>query len=80
MEGMESGDSLRLTSLGRPELGVTFTKIHCWTLTQYSKCVFLDADTLVSAQAPYRVLTMATVVEDTHKHTRTHTEPSRHTV
>ena len=22
-------------------------KIHCWTLTDYSKCVFLDADTLL---------------------------------
>ncbi|XP_023184933.1 glycogenin-2 isoform X2 [Xiphophorus maculatus] len=33
--------------LGRPELGVTFTKLHCWNLTQYNKCVFLDADTLV---------------------------------
>jgi hypothetical protein len=27
-------------------LGVTFTKIHAWALTQYAKCVFLDADTL----------------------------------
>ncbi|XP_070787027.1 glycogenin-2 [Enoplosus armatus] len=44
---MDSEDHLRLSLLGRPELGVTFTKIHCWTLTQYSKCVFLDADTLV---------------------------------
>ncbi|CAH2050084.1 unnamed protein product, partial [Iphiclides podalirius] len=26
---------------------ITFTKIHCWNLTQYEKCVFLDADTLV---------------------------------
>ncbi|XP_018560017.1 glycogenin-2 [Lates calcarifer] len=43
---MDSGDRLHLALLGRPELGVTFTKIHCWTLTQYSKCVFLDADTL----------------------------------
>ncbi|KAM9766399.1 glycogenin-2 isoform 2-T2 [Menidia menidia] len=24
-----------------------FTKIQCWTLTQFRKCVFLDADTLV---------------------------------
>lgn len=45
---MDSGDRLHLALLGRPELGITFTKIHCWTLTQYSKCVFLDADTLVS--------------------------------
>ena len=45
---MDSEDRLNLSLLGRPELGITFTKIHCWTLTQYSKCVFLDADTLVS--------------------------------
>ncbi|XP_070712052.1 glycogenin-2 [Pempheris klunzingeri] len=44
---MDSEDRLHLSLLGRPELGITFTKIHCWTLTQYSKCVFLDADTLV---------------------------------
>ena len=31
----------------RPELGVTLSKIHCWRLTQYNKCVFLDADTLI---------------------------------
>uniref|UniRef100_A0A8C2Z6J0 glycogenin glucosyltransferase n=1 Tax=Cyclopterus lumpus TaxID=8103 RepID=A0A8C2Z6J0_CYCLU len=44
---MDSDDHVHLSWLGRPELGITFTKLHCWTLTQYSKCVFLDADTLV---------------------------------
>ncbi|XP_061571780.1 glycogenin-2 [Cololabis saira] len=44
---MDSEDQVRLSLLGRPELGSTFTKIHCWTLVQFSKCVFLDADTLV---------------------------------
>jgi len=43
---LDSQDSAHLALLKRPELGVTFTKLHCWTLTQYSKCVFLDADTL----------------------------------
>ncbi|KAM4560573.1 glycogenin-2 [Odontesthes bonariensis] len=47
VDAMDNGDRLRLSLLGRPELDITFTKIHCWTLTQYSKCVFLDADTLV---------------------------------
>jgi len=47
VEEMDSGDIANLTLLEREELGVTFTKIGCWTLTQYSKCVFLDADTLV---------------------------------
>ncbi|XP_041668848.1 glycogenin-1a [Cheilinus undulatus] len=44
---MESGDTAHLALMKRPDLGVTFTKLHCWTLTHYSKCVFLDADTLV---------------------------------
>lgn len=44
---MDSGDSANLALLTRPELGITFTKLHCWRLTQYKKCVFLDADTLV---------------------------------
>uniref|UniRef100_A0A803TFQ8 glycogenin glucosyltransferase n=1 Tax=Anolis carolinensis TaxID=28377 RepID=A0A803TFQ8_ANOCA len=44
---IDSNDVVHLALLKRLELGVTFTKLHCWTLTQYSKCVFMDADTLV---------------------------------
>lgn len=44
---IDSGDFRNLGLLERPDLGVTFTKLHCWKLTQYTKCVFLDADTLV---------------------------------
>ncbi|XP_061222505.1 glycogenin-2 isoform X1 [Neopsephotus bourkii] len=44
---LNSADSVHLALMQRPELGVTFTKLHCWTLTHYSKCVFMDADTLV---------------------------------
>ncbi|XP_037550219.1 glycogenin-1 isoform X2 [Nematolebias whitei] len=44
---LDSGDTAHLALLQRPELGVTLTKLHCWTLTQFSKCVFMDADTLV---------------------------------
>ncbi|XP_068732763.1 glycogenin-1-like isoform X1 [Montipora capricornis] len=44
---LDSEDTTHLALLARPELGITFTKIHCWNLTQYRKCVFLDADTLV---------------------------------
>ncbi|XP_038612917.1 glycogenin-2 [Tachyglossus aculeatus] len=43
---MDSADPVSLALLRRPELGVALTKLHCWTLTQYSKCVFMDADTL----------------------------------
>lgn len=44
---LDSQDDAHLALLTRPELGITFTKLYCWRLTQYSKCVFLDADTLV---------------------------------
>jgi len=47
VEEMDSGDAKNLALLDRHDLGITFTKIRCWTLTEYSKCVFLDADTLV---------------------------------
>jgi len=46
---LDSNDSANLSLLKRPELGVTFTKLHCWRLTQYTKCVFMDADCLVIA-------------------------------
>jgi len=44
---LDSRDTANLDLLTRPDLGVTFTKLHCWRLTQFSKCVFMDADTLV---------------------------------
>ncbi|CAF3579163.1 unnamed protein product [Rotaria socialis] len=47
VEELNSYDNANLTLLSRPELGVTFTKINCWLLEKYSKCVFLDADVLV---------------------------------
>lgn len=43
----DSKDEANLALLSRPELGVTFTKLHCWRLTQYTKAVFMDADTVV---------------------------------
>uniref|UniRef100_A0A8R1I8U9 glycogenin glucosyltransferase n=1 Tax=Caenorhabditis japonica TaxID=281687 RepID=A0A8R1I8U9_CAEJA len=46
-----SNDAENLALIGRPDLGVTFTKLHCWRLTQYSKAVFLDADTMVVQNA-----------------------------
>ena len=45
---LDSKDAANLAVLKRPELGITFTKLHCWNLTQFDKCVFLDADVLVS--------------------------------
>uniref|UniRef100_A0A914CKX8 glycogenin glucosyltransferase n=1 Tax=Acrobeloides nanus TaxID=290746 RepID=A0A914CKX8_9BILA len=48
---LDSKDEANLALIQRPDLGVTFTKLHCWLLTQYAKCVFLDADTLVIRNA-----------------------------
>lgn len=47
VEELQSNDPVHLKLLQRPELGVTFTKMHVFNLVQYEKCVFLDADTLV---------------------------------
>jgi glycogenin glucosyltransferase len=44
---LDSHDEENLALIGRPDLGVTFTKLHCWRLIQYSKCVFLDADIIM---------------------------------
>ncbi|UJR29816.1 hypothetical protein I4U23_017360 [Adineta vaga] len=47
VEELNSNDSEHLKLLARPELGITFTKINCWLLEQYTKCVFLDSDCVV---------------------------------
>ncbi|ORZ12961.1 nucleotide-diphospho-sugar transferase [Lobosporangium transversale] len=44
---IDSHSTKNLQLLGRPELGITLTKIHVFNQTQYSKVIFLDADTLV---------------------------------
>ncbi|XP_053329666.1 glycogenin-1-like [Spea bombifrons] len=44
---LDSEDSAHLALMQRPELGITLTKLHCWALTEYTKCVFMDADTMV---------------------------------
>lgn len=61
---LDSGDSAHLTLMKRPELGITLTKLHCWSLTQYSKCVFMDADTLVSVTL--RVERICLIIETRH--------------
>jgi len=43
---LNSNDTASLALLQRPELGVTFTKLHVWKLTEYKKVVFLDSDTM----------------------------------
>ncbi|KAI8344540.1 hypothetical protein BC941DRAFT_508081 [Chlamydoabsidia padenii] len=46
VDTITSTDDDNLALLGRPELNITFTKLHLWNLTDYKKLVFLDADTL----------------------------------
>ena len=48
---LNSRDDKILAVMKRPELGITITKIHCWELTEYKSCVFLDADTVVLKNA-----------------------------
>jgi glycogenin glucosyltransferase len=45
IDKMDSGQIDELALLGRPELGVTFSKLQLWQL-DYDKVVFLDADVL----------------------------------
>ncbi|CAF3706325.1 unnamed protein product [Rotaria sp. Silwood1] len=39
VDEFDSNDNEHLRLLSRPELGITFTKINCWLLEKYSKCV-----------------------------------------
>ncbi|BHF58038.1 Glycogenin-1 [Sparganum proliferum] len=41
---LQSTDNGSAFFLNRPNLGTTYTKLHCWKLTEFSKAVFLDAD------------------------------------
>ena len=43
---INSNETEILEALKRPELGSTLTKLHCWRLTQFKKCVVMDSDTL----------------------------------
>ena len=35
-----------LQMLDRPDLALTLTKVNLWRLTQFRKCVYVDADVL----------------------------------
>jgi len=45
---LRSGDPERLGLLGRPELDVTFTKIHLWNpnVLPFERVIFMDADAM----------------------------------
>ncbi|VDL94639.1 unnamed protein product [Schistocephalus solidus] len=48
---LQSKDNNSAYFLNRPNLGTTYTKLHCWKLTEFSKAVFLDADIIVKFSA-----------------------------
>lgn len=43
----DSQDEDALAMLGRPELGVTWSKLCAWKFTEYTKMIFMDADMIV---------------------------------
>nr|CDS33994.1 glycogenin 1 [Hymenolepis microstoma] len=47
VKSFHSGEKRNLNLLRRPDLGITYTKLYCWKLIEFLKCVFLDADTIV---------------------------------
>lgn len=47
MDAIQSTAPNNLALLGRPDLLYTFTKLHVFSLVDYARVVFLDADTLV---------------------------------
>lgn len=61
---LDSGDETNLDLIGRPDLGITFTKLHCWKLIMYSKCVFLDADTFVIFSFYLKIKSIIKVVKN----------------
>lgn len=66
VDSLDSGDAEHLALLRRPELGITFTKLHCWRLVQYQKCVFLDADTLVIKRVKESCIESCRFLKNTH--------------
>jgi alpha-N-acetylglucosamine transferase len=46
MPTLATANFANLQLLDRPDLALTLTKINLWRLTQFRKCVYLDADVL----------------------------------
>ena len=44
VDPIRSGLAANLILLGRPELDITYTKLHLWRLTDYKKITYLDAE------------------------------------
>ncbi|KFM64744.1 Glycogenin-2, partial [Stegodyphus mimosarum] len=47
VRALDSLGTTKLALLEQPELGISFDKLNVWRLVQFSKCVFLNPDTLV---------------------------------
>lgn len=51
MPTLATGNYSNLRLLDRPDLALTLTKVNLWRLTQFRKCVYLDAD-ILALRAP----------------------------
>jgi glycogenin len=70
---IDSKDEINLKLIQRPELGITFTKLHCWRLTQYSKCAFIDSDAVVSQDLQERAWTYIVCFSERENKSAAHT-------
>jgi glycogenin glucosyltransferase len=46
MPTLATANYANLRLLDRPDLALTLTKVNLWRLTQFRKCVYVDADVL----------------------------------
>jgi glycogenin len=51
MPTLATANYANLRLLDRPDLALTLTKVNLWRLTQFRKCVYVDADVL-AVRAP----------------------------
>lgn len=47
VRSLDTVGTTKVALLDQPDLGIFFRKLHVWRLAQFSKCVFLNPDTLV---------------------------------
>lgn len=47
VRSLDTVGTTKVALLDQPDLGIFFRKLHAWRLVQFSKCVFLNPDTLV---------------------------------
>lgn len=59
---MDSHDSVRLAMMKRPELGITFSKLSVWKLTQFKKVCKISFFSMVLRFSPCNTIQVYTIV------------------